>query len=224
MSLALAHCNIMQLEIPQLLKSKLAALLFSGGKESLLLLDMVRQVRPSTTIVHFYDRLAPEVEAVIKGWDLEVLSWRPAAWYLVPWGSGVVLVNEYSFGDARLPVLTDIIDGEDCEWEKRPTNLTEFFDNPFDLVLWGMRKSDELHPVMPAYFERKTRLGASKLFAPLYNWPTEDVVEAVNRLPFAPVANDAIRMCAKCREGLANWDREAALKMFSERFNYAKAA
>lgn len=214
----------MTLKISQLSDAKMPALLFSGGKESLLLLDMVRGIRPDTAIVHFYDRLHPQVEEIIKGWDLEVLSWRPSARYLIPWNSDAVLVSEYSFGNARLPVLRDIVDGEDCELEKLRTDRTEWFDNPFDTIIWGMRKGDELHPVMPAYFEREVQLGSSRLIAPLYSWETEDVVEAVQRLPFTPVTDDSIRMCARCREGLASWDRDASLKMFSKRFGYQEAA
>lgn len=212
------------LEIPQLLDTKLPALLFSGGADSLLLLDMVRQIRPETTIIHFYDHLSPEVEAIIKGWNLEVLSWRPAAWYLIPFEKGIALVNEYSFGDARLPVLTDIIDGEDCDWEKRPTSLTDYFDYPFTDTFWGYRHQDELHPIMPSSFPREFQLGPTRMFAPLYKWETQDVVDATQRLGFSSVASDVIRMCAKCRDGLESWDREASLRMFSERFHYARAA
>lgn len=212
------------LEIPELQNATLPAILFSGGKDSLLLLDMARQIRPDTAIVHFYDQLSPQVEDVIKGRDLEILSWRPTSQYLIPWHSDLVLVSEYSFGDARLPVLTDIVDGEDCQLEKLKDTRTPYFDYPFDLTVWGYRRKDELHPIMPSSFPRDFQLGPTRMISPLYEWETEDVVDAVARLPFPPVTNDAIRMCEKCREGLATWDREATLKYFGERFGYLEAA
>lgn len=200
------------------------ALLCSFGKESLVLLDMVRQIRPETTIIHFYDHLSPEVVEIFKGWNLEILSWRPAAWYLVPDGDHVTLVSEYSFGDARLPVLRDVVEGEDCQWEKRPTGLTESFDYPFDVTIWGYRHEDELHQVMLEPFHRQFQLGMTKLVSPLYWWKTEDVLKAVSRLPDAPVKQDAVRMCAKCKEGLRDWDRQASLEFFDRRFNNREAA
>lgn len=199
-------------------------MLFSGGKESLLLLDVVRQIRPETTIIHFYDRLHPEVEEVIKGWDLELLSWRPAASYLVPWHSDVALVSEYSFGHGRLSVWRDVVDGEECQLEKLRTDRTEFFAYPYDLTLWGYRSEDQLHPVMPTSFPREFQLGPTRMVAPLYDLKTEDVLEAIQRLPFSPVTDDSIRMCAKCKEGLSDWDRETSLATYAKRFGYLKAA
>lgn len=190
------------------------------------MLSMIRKTQFQPTIIHFYEQLKPEVEAVIKGWDLEVLSWRPARWYLAPWLDDAVLVSEYAFGDGVLPVLTDIIDGEDCDWERRSSKLTESFHYPFDLTVWGYRRADELHPAMPPSFPREFQLGPTRMVAPLYGETDEGAMKAVRQLPFAPVTSDAIRMCAKCREGLASWgwDREASLKFFAERFGYARAA
>lgn len=212
------------IEIPQLLQAKSPAILFSGGKDSILLLDAVRRIRPGTTIIHFYDRLSPQVETIIRQWDLEVLSWRSAAQYLIPWESDLALVSEYSFGDARLPVLRDVVDGEDCELEKLRTDRTEHFDYPFDFTLWGYRRRDELHPVMPVSFPREFQLGPTQMIAPLYEWTVSDVLANVQNLPFSPVPLDAIRMCAKCREGLASWNREESLEFFARRFGYRRAA
>lgn len=205
-------------------KSRNPALLWSGGKDSMLLLSMIRQSSIPVTLIHFYERLRPEVEDVITAWGLEVLSWRPAAWYLVPFDQDIALVSEYSFGDACLPVFADIVDGEECDWERRSLDLTPSFDYPFDLTIWGYKRQDTLHPVMPRPFLRSFQFGPTRLVAPLYGETDEAVVQAVEALPCQPVRSDAIRMCDKCRKGLARWDRESALEMFRERFHYAKAA
>lgn len=213
-------------KIPQLLEAKSPAILFSGGKDSLLLLDIVRKIRPETAIVHFYDRLTPQVEDAIKRWDLEVLSWRPAEHYLIPWNEGLALVNEYSFGDARLPVLRDVIDGEDCQLEHRRRDTTEHFDYPFDLTYWGMKKADELHPVMPAHFEREMQLGPTKLIAPLYDLSDAEVLSEIEQrgLLYEPFT-DAVTACSRCREWLStDWDGSGALNYFAQRFGYRRAA
>lgn len=214
------------IEIPQLLEAKMPAVLFSGGKDSLLLLDEVRRIRPDTTIMHFYDRLSPQVEDAIKRWDLEVLLWRPSTTYLIPWGSDLALVSEYSFGDARLPVLRDVVSGEDCQLENRRKDTTECFDNPFDVIYWGMKKDDELHPVMPTHFESELRLGTSRLIAPLHDLTDADVLDEIQKrgLPYEPFA-DVVTACSKCLELLMNdWDGRGALNYFATRFGYLKEA
>lgn len=212
------------LEIPQLVKAERPAILFSGGKDSLVLLDVALKIRPDITVIHFYDHLHPDVAAVIKGMDLDVLSWAPATRYLIPWNDGIALVSEYSFGDVRLPVLRDVIpELHRCELERLKLDRMSNFDYPFDLTLWGYRKSDELHPVMPQFFPREFQFGPTRLLAPLYEWETIDVIEAVRRLPYTPCA-DAVTACVKCREVLKGWDRQSAQEFFAKRFGYSEAA
>lgn len=214
----------MMLNITELMSAERPAILFSGGKDSLVLLDMVREARPDIAVIHFYDGLNPEIEKVICGWNLNVLSWHPAAQYLIPWNEGIALVSEYSFGEARLPVLRDVVpDDRRCDLEKITPQRTPHFDYPFDLTLWGYRKSDELHPVMPNYFPKMFRLGPTTMLAPLYEWETIDVIEAAQRLPFTP-CSDALTACARCLEVLKNWDRQGAQEFFVKRFGYSEAA
>lgn len=213
----------MMLQITELMKAERPAILFSGGKDSLVLLDMVRDARPDVQVIHFHDRLDSEAEKAIIGWGLNVLSWAPAARYLIPWNDGIALVSEYSFGEARLPVLRDVVEGEGCDLERLRNDRTPHFDYPFELTLWGYRKSDELHPVMPDFFPKDFQLGPTRMLAPLYDWDTEDVIQAAERLPFKPVS-DALTVCKKCREVLNGWDRQGAQEFFAKRFGYVEAA
>lgn len=212
------------LEIPELKSAERPAILFSGGKDSVLLLDIALKIRPDIAIIHFHDHLHPDVEETIKVLDLDVLSWAPAARYLIPWNDGLVLVSEYSFEEARLPVLQDVIpDEKRCDLEKlRPERLS-YFGYPYDVTLWGYRKSDELHPVMPKSFPKEFRLGPTVMRAPLYEWETIDVIEAAQRLPYVP-CSDALAVCGKCRKGLESWDRKTAQEFFAKRFGYSEAA
>lgn len=212
------------LEIPQLLNAKSPAILFSGGKDSTLLLDMARQIRPDITVIHFYDQLHPPVERIIKAWGLQILSWRPAAQYLIPWNSDLALVSEYSFGDARLPVIRDIVRSQNCSLEKL-LGRTELFDYPFDVTFWGYRESDERHPVMGQPFPREFQLGPTRMIAPLYSWSDEDVLGAIEyrKIPYEPFA-DEVTMCTRCSEGLSGWNAKASLEFFANRFGFQEAA
>lgn len=208
----------------QLLSAKSPALLFSGGSDSLLLLKQMWGVRRDFVLIHFFDQLHPEVEDLIKDWDLEVLSWKPAARYLIPFDGDIALVSEYSFGNARLPVLRDIVDGDDCQLERLNPKRTEFFDYPFLETYWGYRRSDELHPIMPQHFPQTFPLGPTQFVAPLYYLTDKEVSHQVARQKHKPVTNDAITMCVNCKAELSTWNREASLNYFSNRFGYAKAA
>ena len=188
------------------------AILWSGGKESNRLLDMF----PAAQVIHFYDRLHPEVEKMIKERDLNVLSWSPAQRYLIPFDGTLALVSEYSFGQGVLPVLRDVVVGGECEMEKLSRQRTPYFDYPFEKTYWGYRKADELHPVMPV-FERETQLGPTKLIAPLYDLTDKEFEHDMT-------LDDSIRMCESCWLALENWDQEASLNRFTERFGYRKVA
>lgn len=213
------------LEIPLLTEAQHPAILFSGGKDSLLLLDIALKIRPDITVIHFYDKkLIPEVAEIVAEMNIGLLSWYPAVRYLIPWNEGLALVSEYSFGDARLPVLRDVVpDKNRCDLERLSNERKSHFEYPFDFTIWGYRKSDELHPVMPRCFPKEFQLGPTQVLAPLYDWETIDVIEAVSRLPFTP-CSDALAVCQKCREILNGWDRKSAQEFFAKRFGYEEAA
>lgn len=213
------------IEIPQLLTAERPALLFSGGKDSLLLLDIVRQIRP-VTIIHFYDRLHPEVERIFKLWDLDILSWNPSVHYFIPWNGDPVLVSEYSFGEARLPVVVPITATQTgCDVERLSRDRMENFDYPFDLTLWGYKKDDERHPIMGQPFPIAFELGPTLMIAPLYHWSDEDVLEEIAKrgLPYRPFS-DELKMCLACQRSIGTWDKETSLQFFANRFNFREAA
>lgn len=211
-------------EIPHLSEASSPAILFSGGKDSLLLLDLARKIRPDIAIIHFYDHLHSQVEHAVVG--LEVISWRPAYRYLIPWGKDIALVSEYSFGDAILPVIRDVVlSHSDCALESLSAERTKYFDYPWAETFWGYRETDERHPVMAKAFPREFMLGPTRMIAPLYSWSDEDVMGAIEYrgIPYEPFA-DEVTICPACYKGLSGWDRDASLKFFTNRFGYKEAA
>jgi hypothetical protein len=213
------------IQIHQIKDAQSPALLFSGGKDSLLLLDVAREIRPDITVIHFYDRLHPQVERIFKLWDLNLLSWRPAHQYFIPWQDDPALVSEYSFGDARLPVVTGITQGDECEVERLSCQRMTHFDYPFDLTLWGYKHGDERHPVMGEAFPIAFDLGPTMMLAPLYHWSDDDVLSEIERrgIPYEPFS-DELRMCERCQQSIGSWDKETSLQFFANRFNFREAA
>jgi len=213
------------IKIPQIKEAERPAILFSGGKDSLLLLDEARKLRPDITVIHFYDHLQPQVERIIKLWDLDVLSWRPSARFLIPWDDGIALSREYSFGDGYLPVVQDVEVGGDCEVERLLLARTPYFDYPFDKTIWGYKAGDERHPVMGKPFPIAFGLGPTLMIAPLYHWTDEEVLDEIGKrnIPYEPFS-DQVHMCEKCFLYLGDWDRESSLQFFARRYGFREAA
>ena len=210
------------LEIPQLLTAKSPAILFSGGKDSVLLLDIARKIRPDIAIIYLHDRLHPQVSRIIAEWDLEVISWPPASQYFIPWGNDLALVSEYSFGNARLPVIRDaVLSHSDCAIEKLSNKRMEYFDYPWSETLWGYRKADERHPVMTEPFPREFDLGPTHMIAPLYSWADRDVLGAIEyrKIPYEPFA-DEVTICPECRKATS----VGSVEIFAKRFGFMKEA
>jgi 3'-phosphoadenosine 5'-phosphosulfate sulfotransferase (PAPS reductase)/FAD synthetase len=185
---------------------------------------MVRKIRPDIKIVYFKNRLNPNAEYLIREWDLTVLSYEPLNRYFVPWGNDISLVDEMTIGGEIVPLFRDVVESEKCDVEKLSEVRTEF-DWTFDLTLWGYRKEDERHPVIPTPFNKDFQLGSTRMFAPLYDWSDDDVLRAIkdSGIPFQS-HTDSIGICGKCLDELRGWDRRASLEMFTRRFGYAKAA
>jgi 3'-phosphoadenosine 5'-phosphosulfate sulfotransferase (PAPS reductase)/FAD synthetase len=202
--------------------AKNPAILCSFGKDSTVLLKMVREVRPETVIVYFKDRINPNAEHLIREWELTVLSYEPLNRYLVPWEEDICLVDEMTIGNEIVPLFRDVSMSECCDVERLSQVRTEF-DWPFDITLWGYRKTDEMHPALQSPFAKDFRLGNTRMIAPLYDWTDGDIADALREIPFR-AHSDAIGICQGCLGQLDDWDRGASLEMFTSRFGYARAA
>ena len=202
-------------------QAKNPALLCSFGKESLVLLKLTREIKPDISIFYFGDKLSRLAETIIKDDDLQVYSYAPADRYLVPNGDGYSLIDEYSFGQVRVPLISDLKLGENCELEKLPTVRTSLFNWQSDLTLWGYRALD-VHPLVKIRFPQRFPLGDTVMDAPLWNWTERDVFNAVEelRISYEPEQSE-VEVCGRCFEEINQTiDNEAVLTAFNQRFSF----
>jgi hypothetical protein len=201
-----------------LLQAKNPSLLVSFGKESMLLLTLVREIKPDISLFWFGDKLSAFAESVIKDQDLQVFSYAPADRYIV----GESLVDEYSLGNVRVPLISDLIIGEPCELERLPTIRTPQFNWRSDLTLWGYRQLDN-HVLVHTTFPQRFPLGGTVMDAPLYNYTEAQVLDALDELgiTYDPDTN-ATTVCQTCLDEIdATMDKEAALAGFQSRFQFS---
>lgn len=211
------------------------ACLVSFGKDSLLLLALAREVRPDISIIWYNQRASKAqrmfAERIIKLWNLTVLSYAPANSYFIPNDEGLTLVDEISFGETYLPLLTDVQDGEACALTLRGEQ-TLYFGYGFDVTLFGYKKSDS-HEAINQRFGREYRVGQTRLVAPLYDLTDGEVLQAIKefKIPYEAI-DDHLSVCTRCLQGTGDvfcpeagttitsidWDKQAALEAFRERF------
>lgn len=212
------------------------AVLCSFGKDSLLVLRLVLEIRPDTPVV-WYRTAATNVgfaRYITREWNLNVYGYAPADQYLLAQGSEVTLVQEYSVGDERLPVLTDLQDGTKCSLTAFPQRTPQMY-LPFDLLLVGYKDCDT-HWVKGGseLFGDNLILGRAKIVAPIRHM-TDDAVRAALlelHIPYEE-SDDRLPLCTHCMTQNSDevfcpdrghyipreqWDRELALHGFQKRF------
>jgi len=207
---------------------------WSGGKDSQLLLRLVAEFCPSVPILYFRSADPNRrrwAEQFIADSDLIAYSWNPADRYVVP---GIHLVEEFSLGHMRLPIVSDVAEGDRCILQI-PKDYVPYVAYPFDVTLVGVKDCDE-HPLLGKGFWPPDGDGC---FAPLRHMTDEDVWRAIRDLEI-PVEEavyngsvpDGPSFCTRCLSAQGDvfcpavndlippfqWNREAALSAFNTRF------
>jgi 3'-phosphoadenosine 5'-phosphosulfate sulfotransferase (PAPS reductase)/FAD synthetase len=242
----------------QIIKEVLAeaehpAVFWSGGKDSSLLLALVREVKSDVPAIWFRSGLTPEQErfakAQVVALDLHVWSWEPADVYVVPNGERLSLVREQAFGPQRFPVLSDIEEGERCVADVASGRTPQLYPH-FDALFLGYRDSDSHDALGGSGFcpPDGWALGRAKVYAPLRHMTDSDVWAAIREMdvPYdterydrGGTDPDSVVACTAClqegagvvfcrKEGAyiprVPWDRWTSLNAFRERFGLKEAA
>lgn len=159
----------------------------SFGKDSMVLLSLVRQVRPSLPVIFHREAMQPHKYAfanrVISEWALKVYDYPPCRTEIQEGGGELEIVNHYQIGHQTCALPTGIRDPGDsvpfscCALDEIYGKPFGNFSYPWDLVFHG-HKSSDVDPVLgkvplASDFARNTE-SASACF-PLRDFTDADV-------------------------------------------------
>jgi hypothetical protein len=236
--------------IPTLLsKSRRPAVAVSGGRDSLIVLRMVREFAPEIEVIVFRTDMTRGqwgiIDNLIKLWDLTVIAPPPQASYMVPNGEYLARVDEYHVGGTAIPVLRDIVHDDSICVLDLGSNFSAVSPLDHDLLFVGTRQTDRSEATGRPIQKAVTKAGSLTIAAPIFYWTDERVEKAVKDLPIAKEWYEAkdekfdtgnlVACCACLRRGDGEpvhcpkegktiaghvWDRQVMLERFREKFGF----
>lgn len=163
--------------------------LFSGGKDSTLLLHFCRQIYPRIPVLCFVEPLgehkADFINRVISEWELEAYTYAPSRMDVLAKDDQLEIINVYDLsGEAMFYLPTGIErefnpDSFECGLNLINKPLISGFEYPWDVTFIGHRGEDvdPIHGPLGAR-ELKAELGPTTLIYPLQDWTTKEIWEA----------------------------------------------
>jgi hypothetical protein len=199
-----------------LARARNPALWLSFGKDSLLVLKLALDAGFTGPCYYFGDELSDFAQQVIINHALTVYSWPATNRYLVPSGDKWAQVDEFLVGNALVPALSPVVQGDDCTHLQFHNRFTKQIHYPHDVTLTGYKRSD-INEAVGVNFPREINLGFTRLVHPLYDWSDDEVL---TRLGYTPPEENSVAYCDRCLAAIESLDRDAALASFRRRFHF----
>lgn len=224
--------------------AKRPVVMWGAGKDSQLLLHLVREFKPDIAVLWYRSDLLPKqrefAEKVIRDWNLTVCGYGPRDRYYVPTKDGLTLVNEYSIGHDSIPVLVDVAHSDRCGLRLSETRTPQY-GYLWDATLVGWKATDS-HPLLGLnpFPPDGGQIGPTRVYGPLRHMTDEGVWAAIHKLN-VPVDEerysgdgerdpDTLLACTRCLRGEAfcpelqaaipayEWNGGENLRVFRARF------
>ena len=166
--------------------AQLPALMWSGGKDSMVLLHLLRAEGYDVPLIFHREPHSPKrfafVDRMIAEWKLRVFDWKPQTLAVAQRGDTIVILKGYNISPSKVScVPLDLYEAGQADQLLCGAALlrqeTETIDYPFDLVLVGHKSTDRdpLLGVVPLKTDWVEQPDAPTAVFPLRDWTDADI-------------------------------------------------
>src|SRR5580765_333548 len=170
--------------LSEAITGKTACLFYSGGSDSLLLLNVLLDLKADFAVITFVTTFSSRQKRVLDDLAYEkgirIYSYKPQTAYFIGDGERMAFIEEYAMPcGGTMPFIRDCVGGEKCSYdlmvETRPTAVPI----RFELNIFGTRKTDRHWSWGKSFADAELTMGMGKILAPLWKWNRKQVLEAL---------------------------------------------